>query len=197
MIISGLLLLCGLGILTYGSNWLIEGSSSLARNYRISEVVIGLVVIGFGTSLPELLINIFASIKGQANGILLGNVIGSNNFNLLFILGITGLIVPLKVQGNTIWKEIPISLLAAIAILVVANDNLINSNSENIISRANGLILVVFFLVFLYYISTIIKNDEHREDDTQEVLNTKKTILLIIGGLTGLLLGGKIMVIMR
>ena len=194
MIISGLLLLCGLGILTYGSNWLIEGSSSLARNYRISEVVIGLVVIGFGTSLPELLINIFASIKGQANGILLGNVIGSNNFNLLFILGITGLIVPLKVQGNTIWKEIPISLLAAIAILVVANDNLINSNSENIISRANGLILVVFFLVFLYYVSTIIKNDEHREDDTQEVLNTKKTILLIIGGLTGLLLGGKIMV---
>ena len=194
MILSIFLLLSGLGILTFGSNWLIEGCSTLARKYGISELVIGLVVIGFGTSLPELLVNTFASLKGDANGIVLGNVIGSNNFNLLFILGITGIIAPLKVQGSTIWKEIPISLLAAILIIVLANDSFINPGTENIISRTDGLIMTVFFGAFLFYVSTIIKKDKHREEEFQELLSRKKMILLIIAGLSGLLLGGKIMV---
>jgi cation:H+ antiporter len=105
MILSIIMLLVGLTLLTYGSKFLIDGSSALARKYGISELVVGLVVIGFGTSLPELLVNIIASVKGDANGIVLGNVIGSNNFNLLFILGITGLFALLKVQGAQFGKR--------------------------------------------------------------------------------------------
>jgi cation:H+ antiporter len=194
MIISIILLLCGLTLLTFGSNWLIEGSSSLARKYGLSELVIGLVVIGFGTSLPELLVNVIASFKGDANGIVLGNVIGSNNFNLLFILGITGLIAPLKVQGSTIWKEIPISLLAAIMMFILANDLLFHLSDENIIGRMDGVILMILFIAFLVYIFTIIKNDQHREDETQNQISRLRMIVYIVGGLLGLLIGGKVMV---
>jgi cation:H+ antiporter len=194
MILSIILLLVGLTLLTYGSNFLIEGSSTLARKYGISELVIGLVVIGFGTSLPELLVNIIASVKGDANGIVLGNVIGSNNFNLLFILGITGLIAPLKVQGSTIWKEIPISLLAAVMIILLANDNFMQISETNVIGRIDGIILIILFIAFLFYVSTIIKNDQHREQEIENTYSGAKMILFITGGLLALLIGGKIMV---
>lgn len=103
-------------------------------------------MIGFGTSLPELLVNIIASLKGDANGIVLGNVIGSNNFNLLFILGLTGLLVPLKVQGSTIWKEIPISLLAAFVLILLANDTFTFGADANVVSRGDGAVLIFMFL---------------------------------------------------
>ena len=194
MTLSIILLLVGLALLTYGSNWLIEGSSTLARKYGISELVIGLVVIGFGTSLPELLVNVMASLKGDANGIVLGNVIGSNNFNLLLIVGITGLIAPLKVQGSTIWKEIPISLLAAVMILLLANDRSLHLSNENSIGRIDGIILMLLFFAFLFYISTIIKSDKHRKEEIDSSISGGKMILLITSGLLGLLIGGKLMV---
>ena len=194
MTLSIILLLVGLALLTYGSNWLIEGSSTFARKYGISELVIGLVVIGFGTSLPELLVNVMASHKRDANGIVLGNVIGSNNFNLLLIVGITGLIAPLKVQGSTIWKEIPISLLAAVMILLLANDRSLHLSNENSIGRIDGIILMLLFFAFLFYISTIIKSDKHRKEEIDSSISGGKMILLITSGLLGLLIGGKLMV---
>jgi cation:H+ antiporter len=194
MILSIILLLVGLILLTYGSKYLIEGSSTLAGKYGISEFVIGLVVIGFGTSLPELLVNIIASVKGEANGIVLGNVIGSNNFNLLFILGITGLFAQLKVQGSTIWKEIPISLLAAVMIILLANDSFLQISEGNVIGIIDGIILIVLFIAFLFYISTIIKNDQHREQEIENTISGSKMTLFITGGLLALLIGGKIMV---
>lgn len=194
MIISIVLILVGLALLTYGSNFLIEGSSSLARKYGISELVIGLVVIGFGTSLPELLVNIIASLKGDANGIVLGNVIGSNNFNLLFILGLTGLLVPLKVQGSTIWKEIPISLLAAFVLILLANDTFTFGADANVVSRGDGAVLIFMFLGFLVYVYSVIKKDRTKEQENEETFSTLKTVLLIVGGLVALLVGGKIMV---
>lgn len=152
------------------------------------------MVIGFGTSLPELLVNIIASLKGDANGIVLGNVIGSNNFNLLFILGLTGLLVPLKVQGSTIWKEIPISLLAAFVLILLANDTFTFGADANVVSRGDGAVLIFMFLGFLVYVYSVIKKDRTKEQENEETFSTLKTVLLIVGGLVALLVGGKIMV---
>lgn len=189
-----ILLLVGLALLTYGSNWLVDGCSTLARKYGVSELIIGLTVVGFGTSLPELLVNIVASINGDASGIVLGNVIGSNIFNLLAILGIAGLIAPLTVQGSTIWKEIPISLLAAFMVLMLANDQFLHLSNTNTVGRVDGVILIIMFIAFLYYISTIITTDEHQNVELSPSIGAGKMTLLILGGFASLLIGGKLMV---
>lgn len=194
MIIYIILLLGGLTLLTFGSNWLIGGSSSLAKKYGISELIIGLTVVGFGTSLPELLVNVLASINGDASGIVLGNVIGSNNFNLFAILGVAGLVAPLKVQGSTVWKEIPISLFAALLLIILANDQFLQLSETNILGRVDGVILLIMFSSFLFYISKIITTDEHQEQELNLSHQTGKMILMILGGLIALLIGGKLMV---
>ncbi|MBZ4677161.1 MAG: sodium:proton exchanger [Anaerophaga sp.] len=126
MLISVLLLLCGFILLVSGGNWLVSGSSGLARKYRVSDLAIGLTIVAFGTSAPELVVNVLASAKGHAD-IAFGNVIGSNNFNLFIILGLSGLLAPIAVQSSTVWKEIPMSLVAAVALLILANDGLLVS----------------------------------------------------------------------
>ena len=121
MIILILLVVVGFVSLIFGANWLVDGSSALAKKYKVSDLVIGLTIVAFGTSAPELVVNIIASVKGYSD-IILGNIVGSNNFNLFIILGLAGLILPIKVQSSTMWKEIPISLLAAILSLFLLND---------------------------------------------------------------------------
>src|SRR5690606_28028153 len=116
MIIQLLLVFVGFAMLIFGANWLVDGASALAKKYNVSDLAIGLTIVAFGTSAPELVVNIIGSMNGYSD-IVLGNIIGSNNFNLFIILGISGLIVPLKVQTSSVWKEIPISLFAAITLL--------------------------------------------------------------------------------
>ncbi|WP_010232424.1 sodium:calcium antiporter, partial [Gillisia marina] len=106
-------------------------ASSLAKKYNVSDLVIGLTIVAFGTSAPELVVNSIASINGYPD-IILGNIIGSNNFNLFIILGIAGLIYPITVQSSTVWREIPISLVVAIVLLLLANNFFFSSNFPNI-----------------------------------------------------------------
>jgi cation:H+ antiporter len=190
MIISLLLIILGFASLIFGANWLVEGASSLAKKKNISDLVIGLTIVAFGTSAPELVVNSVASINGLSD-IVFGNIIGSNNFNLFIILGITGLIYPITVQSSTAWREIPISLIVAILLFVLANDFFINQNPE--ISRIDGVILLVGFTYFLYYVFSQLKHDK-TEVIAYEIKSNYKIWGLIVFGIAGLVIGGKLVV---
>lgn len=191
MIIPILLVVAGFVSLIFGANWLVDGASALAKKYKVSDLVIGLTIVAFGTSAPELVVNSIASVKGYSD-IVLGNIVGSNNFNLFIILGLSGLILPIKVQSSTAWKEIPISLFVSVLLLFLLNDFVFPGTSYS--SRLDGLIMLVLFLLFLYYVFNQMKNDPQ----TVTAENQKSAVKiwgLIIIGLGGLILGGQLVVV--
>jgi len=175
MILSITILIIGFAILIKGADWLVGGASSLAKKHKVSDLVIGLTIVSFGTSAPELIVNSIASFQDHSD-IIFGNVIGSNNLNLFVILGIVGLIMPITVQSSTVWKEIPISFFAIIVVFVLSNRLFLQTN--NVLSRMDGLVLLILFLLFLFYI---------------EISNWKIWGLITIG-LAGLVFGGKLVV---
>lgn len=188
------LLIVGFVLLVKGADWLVDGSSNLARKYRISELVIGLTIVAFGTSAPELIVNVLSSINGY-NGVAYGNVIGSNIFNLLFILGVSGLIYPLFVQRQTVRYEIPISLIVAALLLFLVNDSAWSGSSENILSRWDALTLLALFGFFLFYIyKNMISSEPTPQNENLVVLPVWKSGALIAVGLAGLIMGGKLVV---
>lgn len=192
MLLSFLLLILGLALLLKGGDWLVGGASTLARRYHVSELAIGLTIVAFGTSAPELVVNVLASAEGHAD-IAFGNVIGSNNFNLFIILGLSALIAPVTVSAGTVWKEIPMSLVAAMALLLLANDQLYGEGPM-ILSRIDGMILLLFFGLFLFYIYRNMKTDTYKEEPDGKPSPLIKTIILIVAGLAGLILGGRLVV---
>jgi cation:H+ antiporter len=194
MITQILLLLVGFAVLIFGADFLVSGASSLAKRFNISELAIGLTVVAFGTSTPELIVSGIASVQGH-NEVAFGNVIGSNVFNLFFILGVAGVVYPIVVQSNTVWKEIPYSLLAALVLYVLVNDVSLFGKSEDVLSFWDGLILLVFFIAFLYYVFVNMKQDTSGgEEQAIKVYGMPRTILMIIGGLAALIAGGKFVV---
>src|SRR5436190_1016615 len=134
MFLSTVLLLVGFAILIKGADFLVNGASSIAKKNGISNLAIGLTVVAFGTSLPELIVSLFAAFDGK-NDASFGNVIGSNTFNLLFILGISGIVYPLVVQRNTVKYEVPLSLLAAGVLFLLVNDGLVFGSEGNSLGR--------------------------------------------------------------
>ncbi len=194
MILLFLFVAIGFTSLIFGANWLVDGASSLAKKHNVSDLVIGLTIVAFGTSAPELVVNSIASVQGYSD-IVLGNVIGSNNFNLFIILGIAGLIYPIQVQSSTAWKEIPISLIAALLVLLFAN-NYFTGSSIFIISRIDGLLLLFSFGAFLYYVFSQMKKEKNNTSESNQSVTTSNVKIwsLIIVGLAGLILGGKFVV---
>lgn len=190
MLVSSLLIVIGFLGLIFGANWLVDGASALAKKYHISDLVIGLTIVAFGTSAPELVVNSVASFNGFSN-IVLSNVIGSNNFNLFIILGIAGMVYPVSVQSSTAWKEIPISLITSVLLLCLANDFFINQNSE--ISRLDGVVLIILFSFFMYYIFRQLKTEKSDVVPTFKKANSTIWFLILIG-FSGLLIGGKLVV---
>lgn len=185
-----ILFVIGFYILIKGANLLVDGSSSIAKKLNVSNIVIGLTIVAFGTSAPEFIVNIFASAKGNTE-IAIGNVLGSNIANILLILGVASIIYPISAKKNTVLKEIPFSLLAALIIAIIANDELIDGTSNSAITRIDGLVFIGFFIVFLYYTFSITKSDaDINESPVKELSYTKATIYILLG-LTGLVLGGK------
>lgn len=191
MFIQIILLVVGFILLIKGADWMVDGASALAKKYHISDLAIGLTIVAFGTSAPELVVNAFANFNGH-QGIIFGNIIGSNNFNLFAILGIAGLISPLIVQSSTVWKEIPLSLLAVIILYFLTNEIL--SDGPEVLSRMDGLFLLVLFLGFLYYVFRQFKSDPIQQKIETKPLSTPKIWLYIIIGLAGLVAGGNLVV---
>lgn len=191
MIFQFLLVVIGFVCLIFGANWLVDGAAALAKKHNVSDLAIGLTIVAFGTSAPELVVNIIGSINGYSD-IVLGNIIGSNNFNLFIILGISGLILPISVQSSTAWKEIPISLIVAIILLFFIND--FNFVEPSYLSRLDSLIMLVIFLMFLYYVFRQMKNDSNIQADFVQK-STLKIWGLILFGLSGLIIGGQLVVV--
>ena len=142
-----LLFIVGFVILIKGADFLVDGASAIARRLKVSDLVIGLTVVAFGTSTPELFVNIVASIRDSAD-IAIGNVLGSNIANVFFILGVSAIIYPLAVTKGTVWKEIPFGLLAAIVLFVTANDQLLDDSQVSDLTRIDGLVFFSFFIIF-------------------------------------------------
>jgi len=179
----------GLIILIKGADLMVTGASSIAKKMNVSNLVIGLTIVAFGTSAPEMFVNVFASTQGSPE-IAIGNIIGSNIANILLILGVSAIIYPLAVQSTTVWKEIPFSLLAALVLGILANDHLIDQKENSELTRSDGLILLGFFIIFIYYIFSIARKSENATKEEISQLSNFKSVVYIILGLTGLVLGG-------
>jgi len=186
-----ILLFLGFFLVIKGADLLVEGGSCLAKKLHISDLVVGLTIVAFGTSLPELSVNIAASIKGNSE-IAITNVLGSNTANILLILGISSIIFPLAVTKGTVWKEIPFSLLAALVLGILASDSIIDGKDYSMLTRIDGLILISFFIIFLYYSAGIAQGtSDVTEQLPKKVHSLQKSIIFIIIGLLLLILGGR------
>ncbi len=191
MLLNGALLITGLIILVKGADWLVTGASEFARTKNVSNLTIGLTVVAFGTSAPELVVNVYSSILDH-HDMVFGNILGSNIFNLFMILGLAGIISPLTVQSTTVWKEIPFSLLAVLTLMVLTNVAF-QSNDPGL-SRLDGLILLGFFAGFMLYIYRQLQKEPAKELITDTSLPKTKIGLLILAGLAGLMIGGQLLV---
>lgn len=189
-----ILFVIGFVLLIKGADLLVDGSVSVAKRAKISSIVIWLTIVAFGTSMPELVVNLFASATGNT-AIAIGNVLGSNIANILLILGISAIIFPLVSKKNTSRKEIPLSLLAALVVGFLANDLLIDGNTRySGLTRIDGLILIAFFSLFMVYIFSIAKEKDVEivtELDEMKKMSKLKSIVYIILWLVGLAVWGK------
>ncbi len=194
MLLSIIMLLGGFILLIFGSNWLVDGASDLARRLKISDIVVGLTIVSIGTSSPELIVNLIASLNGNTD-IAIGNVVGSNIFNVLIILGATAIVMPVSVKSNTTWKEIPFSFMAAIVIFFLANDELFNGYPVSEVSRTDGLILLSFFAIFMAYTYALARGHNYVPEVNYKKTTILKSSLLILAGLVGLFFGGRYLVL--
>jgi cation:H+ antiporter len=184
-------LLGGLLLLYKGADWLVGGSSSLARRLGIKPIVIGLTVVAFGTSAPELFVNLTASFAGKAD-IAVSNIIGSNIANILLILGVVAAIRPLRLRTDTVARQIPLALLASALVWVLVNDRLIVGRAIDRLDRIDGIILLAFFAAFLYYVVTIAAREPDKDGIEKKAVGISLGLLAL--GLLGLSLGGKLTV---
>ena len=191
MILDIFFIVAGFVFLIKGADWLVGGASGLAKKHNVSDLVIGLTIVAFGTSAPELVVNSIASIDKHSD-IVYGNIIGSNNFNLFFILGTVALIFPVTVQRSMIRKEIPFSLVITVLVLVLSNAVL--GQKENVLSRFEGMALLVLFAAFIYYTFRQSAVDNDVEKIEMKQMTTLKIWALIVIGLSLLVAGGRMVV---
>ena len=191
IVLQFVLLTAGILLLLKGADYFVKSASAFADQLAVPKIVIGLTIVAFGTSTPELIVNIFASIEAK-DAITIGNVVGSNIINILLILGISGVIAPIIAEKNTVWREIPFSLLAVVIMIFAVSDSFLDGN-KNLISRSDGLQMLGFFVIFLTYVFGISKL-KIRDEPEVEKLSKMKTGFLMLLGLTGLILGGKLVV---
>ncbi len=175
----------GFFLLIKGADYLVDGASSLAKKLKMSDLMIGLTIVAFGTSAPELVVNVMAAIRHN-NDIVIGNIVGSNIANILLILGVSAIIYPLTIKRNTALKEIPFAMLAVVALWMLLMDNYFDKNNINMLSRLDGCILILFFIIFIYY-TLGLKAETNEKFKKQKV---SKSLLLICVGLILLVVGG-------
>ena len=191
MLLSIICFVVGIALVIFGADWLTKGASDLARHLKMSELMIGLTIVAVGTSLPELVISVSSALSGNS-GISLGNVLGSNIFNGMLILGTTALITPIVFSGKMLSRELPFNLLASVVVLLVSGSMLVGGAPGEYITRYNGLILLCFCAVFVRYTFSLRGNEE--DSAAQQPMSMGKILLFIAGGLAALIIGGKMFV---
>lgn len=192
MTIQILILLAGLLLILLGANYLVDGSSSVAKRFGISEFVIGLTIVGIGTSTPEMVVSFMSSFQGKAD-MAIGNIVGSNIFNVVAILGITALIAPITITKSNLKKDIPLNIGVTLLLILLGMNYTIFGYGEDKLSRIDGIILIAIFAWYLY---SSFKSDTPDQDEEGgiKVLSMPVSILMIVGGLSGLIIGGKLFV---
>lgn len=198
MIISILLLIVGGALVLFGADRLTDGATALARRFGVTEMVIGLTVVAFGTSLPEFVTSFMSTLKGSSD-ISIGNIVGSNIFNTLVIVGASALVYPIVIRKSTVTKDIPFSVLASIMLIVVVFDVALDGAAMNILARTDGLLMLGFFSVFMAYTFFMARNTEELSTSNESNVPVKqmpywKIFLFIVLGLAGLVLGGNLFV---
>lgn len=191
--IDVLFLVGGILLILWGANALTDGAASVAKRFNISNLVIGLTIVAFGTSAPEFVVSFISALNGSA-GLAIGNVVGSNLFNMLMIVGCTAIVAPIPVGKGTLSREIPLCILSSLALLVCASDVFLNGDPMNAISRTDGLLLLGFFAIFLGYTFAIARSGDSEEDTVVLQLPVWKSLLLILLGLGALIGGGQLFV---
>ncbi len=187
-------LLFGVALIIFAADWLTDGASSIARRFGISDLVVGLTVVAFGTSAPELSISIVSALKGSAP-IAVGNVVGSNIFNILVIIGVVALVRPIVVKPSVMVNEVGLVIISSLALLAIGCSDLLGDSGPRIVSRTSGILLMLFFAIFLRYTFAQVKEDEDLE--TSDVGTSKKkkiplwrSVVMVLAGLGGLVYGG-------
>lgn len=195
MLVNVLILILGLALIMGGANFLTDGASSIARRFGITPMVVGLTVVAFGTSAPELVISCMAAAKGEA-GLAIGNVVGSNIFTICAVVGIVALVSPIKVTRTILSNDIPLVILSSVVVLVMGNIVALDGASENVFTRSSGIIMLLFFAIFLRYTLSVAKNSDSDESEAvvPKEVSRAKSILMIVGGLAALLIGGELFV---
>ncbi|PWF45457.1 sodium:proton exchanger [Massilia glaciei] len=193
-----LFIVIGLVILVAGAEGLVRGAASIAARLKISPLVIGLTVVSFGTSAPELTVNLVAASNGSPD-LAVGNVIGSNIGNILLILGVCAMIVPLEVKSSTVWKEIPLALLGVVLVLIMGNDEFFDGVGFNALTRTDGMALLALMIIFMYYVFGLAKGDRAKEEisnvgEEVKTFSLPVSSILTVAGLAGLVFGGQLLV---
>ncbi|MBD5278373.1 MAG: calcium/sodium antiporter [Bacteroides sp.] len=187
-------LLFGVTLIIFAANWLTDGAASIARRWGISDMVVGLTVVAFGTSTPELSISIVSALQGNAP-MAVGNVVGSNIFNILVIIGAVALVKPIKVEASVMVNEIGLVIVSSLALLAIGFDDMLGDTPERVVSRTSGILLLLFFIIFLRYTFSQAKGASSSDPAAAKGAEKKemplwKSILMVVAGLAGLVYGG-------
>lgn len=194
ILLQFILLAAGFVFLIKGADWLVDGASSAASNFKVSKLLIGLTIVAFGTGAPELAVS-FSSFFNGSTDILIGNVIGSNIINVLLLIGIAAIICPIKVKKDTVSKELPLLLLISTALIILLLDVDLSEAVINTFSRADAIICLLFFGIFLYYlISLARKNKKEAKKVEKPKYKLGKSILFVLVGLAGIVAGSELVV---
>lgn len=187
------LLLIGFILLIKGADYFVEGASSIARRLQVPTLIIGLTIVAFGTSAPEAAVSMTSALKGH-NEIAIGNIVGSNIFNLLFVVGLAAAIDPLHVKRSMILKEFPFTVLSCVVLLIMVQDQLFEGTTEQVLSRGEGLILLLFFGIFMYYLIEVALTARKEAEKEIEGMRLGRSILGAFAGLVGVVVGGQFVV---
>lgn len=192
MILQFIILIAGLLLILFGANYLVDGSSSIARRLGLSEFIIGLTIVGIGTSTPEMVVSFLSALKGNAD-MAIGNIVGSNIFNTMLILGVTAIVTPLTITKASLKRDIPLNIGVTILLIVLGMSGTIFGSGNDVLSRVDGLLLMA---IFIWYMWKSFKTDNADQDTDEDVSQHSIvfSVLLIAGGLAALIFGGRLFV---
>lgn len=192
MLLQIVILLAGLVLILLGANWLVDGSSSIARRFGISEFVIGLTIVGIGTSTPEMVVSFLSALEGKS-AMAVGNIVGSNIFNTLMILGVTALVAPMAITKSNLRKDIPLNIAVTLLLILLGRSaTMFGIGGADVVSRLEGVLLLAIFAVYMWI---TFKGDKQEESETVEnKIKPAMAVVMIVGGLAGLVFGGRLFV---
>lgn len=193
MLIECLLLIVGLALVVLGADFLVDGASSIAKRFGVSDFVIGLTIVGMGTSAPELVVSFIGALQGNGD-IAIGNVVGSNIFNVFMILGATALILPMNITPMNRKKDIPLNIVITLIFIALGMSRTLFGIGDDVLGRLDGAILLVLFAAYIYMCFRFDTANQSENNENEKVIKPALAAVLIVAGLAGLVFGGRMFV---